>query len=195
MTNREWVNNLSNEDFMTWLVGLIERDSETEEYKEPHPRLEYLKRTSTKVKMAGESKKMTNSELEKSLKDISDIVSRQKAEIERLTEENKKLVEEIDLEVDLQTKRKRQIITESQEFIDELVNKNAELQKQVDELTKRAERAEEIVSEYQSESTTKCWVDYAAKQAVKEFVEKLKEELRGIVGVSYIDELLKEYEK
>ena len=40
MTNREWVNSLSNEDFVTWLVGPIEWDSETEEYKEPHQRLE-----------------------------------------------------------------------------------------------------------------------------------------------------------
>lgn len=47
MTNREWVNSLSNEDFVTWLVGPIEWDSEMEEYKEPHPRLEYLKRTNT----------------------------------------------------------------------------------------------------------------------------------------------------
>lgn len=47
MTNREWVNSLSNEDFVTWLVGPIEWDSKMEEYKEPHPRLEYLKRTNT----------------------------------------------------------------------------------------------------------------------------------------------------
>lgn len=45
MTNREWLNSLSNEDFVTWLNRPIEWDSETEEYTEPHPRLEYLKRT------------------------------------------------------------------------------------------------------------------------------------------------------
>ena len=47
MTNREWVNSLSNEDFVTWLIGAVEWDCEREEYREPHPRLEYLKRAST----------------------------------------------------------------------------------------------------------------------------------------------------
>ena len=47
MTNREWINSLSKEDFVTWLNGPIEWDSEKEEYREPHPRLEYLKHTST----------------------------------------------------------------------------------------------------------------------------------------------------
>lgn len=95
-----------------------------------------------------EEKKLTDEELDKLIKALeyqswaqnspelsqaAYMLKYQKAEIERLTEENKQLEEEIDLEVDLQTQRKRQIIAESQEFIDELANKNAELQKQVDE--------------------------------------------------------------
>ena len=78
-------------------------------------------------------------EFDKELSEHEEFTKKAKAEIERLTEENKQLEEEIDLEVDLQTQRKRQIIAESQEFIDELANKNAELQKQVDKLENRFE--------------------------------------------------------
>ena len=47
MTNREWLNSLSYEDFVTWLTGPTEWDVDAVEYKEPHPRLEYLKHAST----------------------------------------------------------------------------------------------------------------------------------------------------
>lgn len=99
----------------------------------------------------------------------------------------------------------------SDEYENALVVKQCritELQKQVDELTERAEQAEEIANVYQSESTTKCWVDYAVKQAVKEFAEKLKEKFEGYEATCYngveegwhdlkeeIDDLLKEYER
>ena len=106
-------------------------------------------------------------ENEQLLKDyyiVSKTCVEQKAEIERLTEENKQLEEEIDLEVDLQTQRKRQIIAESQEFIDELANKNAELQKQVDELKERAKIDLE---------NERNWGKIQTKQAVKDAAKEI----------------------
>lgn len=112
-----------------------------------------------------------------------DLINRQKAEIERLTEENKQLEEEIDLEVDLQTQRKRQIIAESQEFIDELANKNAELQKQVDELTAEKEDL------YFQNQNLQTYIDNHepiwkrnTEQAVKDTAKEIFEKLLGYMG-------------
>ena len=97
-------------------------------------------------------------EFYKELAEHEEFAKKANAEIEGLTEERDKYQEK------WQTS-----------YMNEL-----NLQKQVDELTERAEIAEEIANTYQSESTTKCWVDYAVKQAVKDtakeiFTDLLKE--------------------
>lgn len=135
------------------------------------------------------------------------VFDRQKAEIERLTEENKAIRincenarnitgqmfdknDELQKQVDeyknlYETMYRKYSDLSNKEFNcealrkekNEYFDKAVELQKQVDELTERAERAEEIANVYQSESTTKCWVDYAVKQAVKDAAKEIYEEI------------------
>lgn len=47
MTNREWLNSLSDEDFATWLTMPSQYDCKEQRYNEPHPRLAYLKNAYT----------------------------------------------------------------------------------------------------------------------------------------------------
>lgn len=128
-------------------------------------------------------------EFDKELSEHEEFTKKAKAEIERLTEENKKLVEEIDLEVDLQTKRKRQIIAESQEFIDEIANKNAELQKQVDELKAEKENLyflnknlEDYIDNH--EPIWKRNTEQAVKDTAKEILHELLKWLNQSISFS-----------
>ena len=48
MTNREWLNTLSDEDFVSWLLDDERvKDYQTYEVMQPTPKLETLKRTAT----------------------------------------------------------------------------------------------------------------------------------------------------
>ena len=68
----------------------------------------------------------------------------------------------------MQTKRKRQIIAESQEFINELANKNAELQKQVDKLKNRFENKACC-----NMSENCSMIQQAVKDTAKEILQKI----------------------
>ena len=93
---------------------------------------------------------------------MQETIDKQKAEIERLTEESDEMF--------CRHAKENQAASI---LIEKRNNEITELQKQVDELTERAERAEEIANVYQSESTTKCWVDYAVRQAVKDTAKEI----------------------
>ena len=43
MTNREWLNSLSNEDFANWCVSAELHDYETNTFKQPSPKLDTIK--------------------------------------------------------------------------------------------------------------------------------------------------------
>jgi len=43
MTNRDWVNSLSDEDFVKWCLDRDFWDSEKSNLSDPHPRLETIK--------------------------------------------------------------------------------------------------------------------------------------------------------
>ena len=128
--------------------------------------LDFIHRLQDEKKELQESADLFNDFNEK----LTGIIEGQKVEIERLTKENKQLEEEIDLEVDLQTQRKRQIIAESQEFVDELANKNAELQKQVDESMRKIESYQHSFEYIQGYEDGK-------KQEVKDTVKEILQEL------------------
>lgn len=74
-----------------------------------------------------------------SIQDILDFINHQKAEIERLNERNKELTSIAEYQQNSNMKRWK--------IIKEKEKENAELQKQVDELTERFKRAKEIAKE------------------------------------------------
>lgn len=74
-----------------------------------------------------------------SVQDILDFINSQKEEIERLNERNKELTSIAEYQQNLNRKRWK--------IIQEKEKENAELQKQVDELTERFKRAKELAKE------------------------------------------------
>lgn len=47
MTNREWLESLTDDEFVEWLVGSEDFDQKTMELRPPTPKLETIKRAST----------------------------------------------------------------------------------------------------------------------------------------------------
>ena len=89
----------------------------------------------------------------------------------------------------MQTKRKRQIITESQEFIDEITNKNAELQKKVDELAYELAK-KSIATEGINVTNTDislCVHEKLLEQAVKDAATEIFAELFYMASIHHSD--------
>lgn len=160
----------------------IELDLECRDLRTENEELKSPKFASWKLKFF-----RLKEEFDKELAEHEEFAKKANAEIERLTEENKQLEEEIDLEVDLQTQRKRQIIAESQEFIDELANKNAELQKQVDKLTAKLGK---VLSGIKMDELL---VAKGIEQAVKDTAKEILDEVAKHFGGTWLVNLYKKY--